>query len=230
MVRVPQPHLVILTALKMEARAVADALHIATPRPGQPVTATVANHPVQLHLIGIGARKLPANLSPETASLIMMAGLAGGLDPGLRVGDIVIDDASTWLPSTPSLRCLKCHTAPEVVSTVAAKADLFRNSGAGFVDMESATIRETAARLGIPYIGVRAISDGATDAIDPAALQFIDPYGNLRLGEIATTLLQRPGLVTDLLRFSKASKQALAVLAATVRQLVTERASATVAR
>src|SRR5207249_1339343 len=45
-----------------------------------------------IRTIGIRATRLPAELA--SASVIVMAGLAGALDPSLKVGDVVIDELS----------------------------------------------------------------------------------------------------------------------------------------
>jgi hypothetical protein len=208
-----------LTALKIEARAIARAFNVPTPRPGEPVTFSHGPIPVELHVIGVGAPRMPADLSPQTTETVIMTGLAGGLDPSLGIGDVVIDDASTWRPPNANFPCLKCHTADQVIGSVEDKSRLFQQTGAAFVDMESAAVREAAARLGIPYLGVRAISDTATDAVDPAVLRLVDPFGNVRVRALAGSLIKSPTLVPRLMELSKASKKALAALSAAVVQL-----------
>jgi len=118
-----------------------------------------------------------------------MAGFAGALDPALRVGDIVKDDSSGSI-----------YTSKDIVATAAGKAELFRRTGAKAVDMENAIVRQFADRLGIRFIGIRAISDAADEAIDPAILQFIDETGRIRPAALAKGLIQKPAIVPELNR------------------------------
>src|SRR5258706_10641945 len=77
--------LLIFTAVRAEAKAVADAFGARLPRATGPVTLRAGELEVELHVVGIGAAKLPTGLSPATVSGIIMAGLAGALDPKLQI-------------------------------------------------------------------------------------------------------------------------------------------------
>jgi adenosylhomocysteine nucleosidase len=164
----PPPKLHIFTAIHAEAKAIRPVLP-----PG-----------VELTIIGIRAVRLPQQLQAGT---IIMAGFAGALDPSLRIGDIVHDDP----PGT-------IHTSTQIIATPADKAALFAQTGAKAVDMENAIVRAMADRLSIPFFGVRAISDTATDSLDPAILSFVDETGRLRPAALAKTVLQRPALIPQL--------------------------------
>ena len=48
-----------------------------------------------MYMIGMGASHLPT-LEQGELKCILMAGLAGGLDPSLQIGDVVIDEQSTF--------------------------------------------------------------------------------------------------------------------------------------
>jgi adenosylhomocysteine nucleosidase len=139
---------------------------------------------VQLTVIGIRAVRLPQQIE---ARAILMAGFAGALDPLLRIGDIVHDDP----PGT-------IHTSTQIVATPTDKATLYKSTGAKAVDMETAIVRALAQRLGISFVGIRAISDTAADSVDPAVLNFVDETGRLRPAALAKALLQRPSLIPQL--------------------------------
>jgi adenosylhomocysteine nucleosidase len=207
----------ILTAVTMEARAVR--------RAGLPAT-----------VIGIGAGRLARIAVPKGTAHVVMAGVGGAVDPSLAVGDVVTD-AFVARASRPCLggqhgrdahatvgRAVRhgtIHSVGRVVSTAAEKAAIFVATGAAVVDMEQAIVRQWAERLGLPVIGVRAVSDAATDAVDPAVVRFVTDVGRPRPGVIAMALLRRPGLIPQLWRLNAhtgvALRQLAAVLPAVVR-------------
>ena len=110
---------------------------------------------------GSGAAHMPTDLQDAPVAAIIMAGLAGGLDPILGIGDIVIDDCPPgWIPDLPH-RIGKIVTSPTMVSTPADKQKLFEQTGALAVDMENEIVRAAALKIGVPFVSIRAISDTA---------------------------------------------------------------------
>ena len=122
---------VIFTALRIESRAVERALK-------------GAGRPVQIHTIGIGAKRIPLVL-PKDLGAIIMAGLAGALDPDLKIGDVVVDDPRAIVPKKLSLRRGRIFTAERIVATAGEKAELFAETGAAAVDMEQADVQKLAS-------------------------------------------------------------------------------------
>jgi adenosylhomocysteine nucleosidase len=80
------------------------------------------------------------------------------------------------------------------------------------VEMENATVRAFAEACGVPFLGIRAISDRADESIDPATLTWIDPAGRLRPARLATALCRRPTLIPSLMRLRRSSNLALSNL------------------
>jgi adenosylhomocysteine nucleosidase len=184
------PKFWIFTAVTMEARALRRAELEAT-------------------VIGIGAGRLGTVIVPPGTTTIVMAGVGGAVDPSLAVGDVVTDG-----PPIAGVRCGAIHTVDRVVSTPAEKAAVFAATGAAVVDMEQAVVRRWAEGRGLAVIGVRAVSDAATDAIDPAVVRFVTDTGRPRPGVIVGTLLRRPRLVPQLMRLNANTRLALARLSA----------------
>ena len=83
--------------------------------------------------------------------------------------------------------------------------------------MEQAAVRRWTS---LPVIGVRAVSDAAGDAVDPAVVRFVTDVGRPRPVVIAATLLRRPGLVRQLLRLNADTRLALDRLAAALPAIV----------
>ena len=183
----------ILTAVTMEARAVRRAGLAAT-------------------VVGIGAKRLADVTVPRGTTHVVMAGVGGAIDPSLVVGDLVVDGADV-----PGVRRGSIHTVDRIIATAADKADLFATTGAAAVDMEQATVCRWTS---LPVIGVRAISDAATDAIDPIVVRFVTDVGRPRPGVIAATLLRRPGLIPHLRTLNANTRVALHRLASVLPGVV----------
>lgn len=196
--------LLILTAVMTEARAIAKAAGASCPKPNQPSQWKQHDTHVTLALVGVSARQLPI----EAADAVIMAGLAGALDPSLAIGDLIIDDWPEGMPLPASAKRGAIHTARDIAATPVQKAELFAQTHAAAVDMENAIVRQWALRHGAAFGAVRAISDRADQALDPVVLTFIDQWGRPRPGRILSALLSRPSLLPALLRLGSDSKNA----------------------
>jgi hypothetical protein len=161
----------------------------------------------ELHVIGMGAKHLPLI---EPRSRVVVAGLAGALAPDLGVGDLVVD-APPGVPLSHSWRAGKIHTAGHLVATPAEKVVVFRDTGALAVDMEQAVVRRALAQDTM-VIGLRAISDTADLAVDPAVVRMVDSTGRPRPLAIAGALLRHPTLMGHLRQLQANSRLALSRL------------------
>lgn len=95
---------------------------------------------------------------------LISAGFAGALSPSLRVGDLVVNtDVPEWqaLARSRSVAVGRIVTVDRVIRTAAGRAQLAERTGGLAADMESAAVAEVAARHGLPFAAVRAITDTA---------------------------------------------------------------------
>ncbi len=97
---------------------------------------------------------------------------------------------------------------------------LFQETGALAVEMENALCRKLAESLGVPFLTIRAISDAASDHLDPAFLNLVDQEGRPRINRALGLLARHPGKLPSLLRIGKATKLALSHLAAGLAAVV----------
>jgi hypothetical protein len=192
----------LLTALQYEAAAIAKRLR-----------------DVQLRVIGPRATGLD-HLDATGCRGVIMAGLGGALDPALAIGDVVVDTQSDLAIPPGPWRRAAIHTATGLISTVDQKRQLFGDTGAAVVDMENAAAREFAARHGLPFLGVRAVSDRADEPLDPATLGWVDAHGSLRPTRLALDLCRKPGSIPSLVRLGQRSRIAVAALAEAVAKIV----------
>lgn len=176
-----------------------------------------------LAISGIGqeaAARAARSLGAAGAAGLISWGVAGGLDPRLRAGDLVLanrslaPDGASLFPSDVWRRALATHlsgratvveggllTTPEALASVADKALAFRTTGALAVDMESFAVGRVASELGLPFLPVRVIVDAAGDLL-PAAVMAASRGGAVRIGRLIAELLLAPGEVAPLLRLA----------------------------
>ncbi|MGD0541145.1 MAG: hypothetical protein ABSB33_06490, partial [Tepidisphaeraceae bacterium] len=104
---------------------------------------TPADQDVCIRVIGIRAVRFDRGGLSQYDGIIL-AGLAGGLDPALGIGDVVCDAPAQkpWLDLP--LRRGRIYTTDHLVATVEEKERLFRETGCLAVDMEGAIVRGAA--------------------------------------------------------------------------------------
>ncbi len=181
--------ILILTAVRIEQVSIQRALA----QPGAPAA--------ELQLIGMRAVGL-SSLDLSRYSHVILAGLAGALDPALVVGDVVIDSAGHCPPAARGMRIGAIHTSDHLICSASEKQDLFRQTRALAVNMESAIVRDAATKAGIAFVGIRAISDSAGDEIDPAILDFVNEFGRPKMMKLSAAMLRRPALALKLRRLA----------------------------
>ena len=196
----PRPVLIV-TGLVQEARIAAG--------PGMTVICS-SSDPQQL-------RALLTVFDPTTIRGVISFGVAGGLDPSLKSGDVVVATevlagAARWLAGLPLNEELiasvglgnrrivrgRLAGAEEVVVARHIKAALHLETGAAAVDMESHIAADYAAKAGLPFAALRVISDPATRALPPLAMAAIKPNGNIDLGKVLRAVARNPSALLDL--------------------------------
>jgi adenosylhomocysteine nucleosidase len=184
----------------------------------------------RLAISGIGyerAQSAARALVDAGVTALMTFGTAGGLDPALKAGCIVLP---AELISPSGTRFVTCRswreriaaavsssqavtegnllTSALALESVVAKAAAYRSSGAVAVDMESAAVAEVAAAARLPFIAVRVIVDTAADVL-PRAVVAASRAGGVRMGRLIAGLLFAPGQIKPLMRLSQRYRTAL---------------------
>lgn len=230
----------IVTGLQDEARIVRTAL--AAPRPGSGVTDTALDS-AMVACLGPGsgrAGQAAVQLLAGGARALLSFGVAGGCDPALPAGTIVlatgvrdltgIDGAGPargeliwtnreWRRRLQALLLGTALVEEAAVATVSAplagagaKEALFWSDGVAAVDMESAAVGRAAIGAGVPFMALRAIVDAAELTLPPAALAGLGPDGAQRPAAVAAAALRRPQDIPGLLRVAAAHRRAMAAL------------------
>lgn len=116
--------------------------------------------------VGILEQSMARHGKPEA---VILAGLAGGLDPSLQVGDQILfvpgnggkpGDAARAI-RVPPWREGAIITIPRIAGRASEKQALHKKTGGAACDMETASVSAFCDGMGIPFLTLRAISDTA---------------------------------------------------------------------
>lgn len=177
-----------------------------------------------------GARAAAERLAAEGATALVSFGLAGGLDPALPAGTLLVPVAvfsrGIRLAADPALAAglggvtrQALVATEEIVATPTAKARLWRETGCAGVDLESGAVAEVARDRGVPFAVLRAICDPGKRGLPPAALAALDPAGSIAIGRVLAALARHPGQIFALLALAREAAAARQALAARVAAL-----------
>jgi adenosylhomocysteine nucleosidase len=220
----------IVAALDAEARTLGPI-----PRTGRNPHALPDGTLVYVSGIGAAAAEQAARaLAAAGAAGLVSWGVAGGLDPALPPGTLllpreVLDPAAGAAATTAPWRerlaralGRECVTgallsSAQILSSLEAKARAFRDTGAAGVDMESFAVASVARAHGLPFIVVRAILDAAGDAIPPALLRAAARGASESVARLLPQLLLAPRDWPALARLARRLHRAQGSLRAVAR-------------
>ncbi len=174
-----------------------------------------------------GARRLLA----DGVSGLVSFGIAGGLDPeiapgGLVLADVVVTPEGERIASDAGwrdrllavaddrhvLRLAPVAGSNAPVTCAAAKRALRNATGAAVADMESHAVAKAAAAAGLPFLALRAVADPAERAVPSCALFGVGPDGRIRALPVLRKLILKPWELPALVVLSRDMAVALAAL------------------
>lgn len=177
-----------------------------------------------------GARRAAEGLVAQGAAGLVSFGLAGGLDPALPAGALLlpravrldgrrvaVDLALAGALGGATAQTLLCGTT--AVAAVADKARLWRDTGCAAVDLETGAVAAVAEQRGLPFAVLRALCDPAGRALPPAALAALDARGAIGLGRVLASVLAHPRQLPALLGLAQDAAAARRALAGRVAAL-----------
>lgn len=179
---------------------------------------------IRILITGIGRKNAEQAvgdlLTREPPRQVFTCGFAGGLNPELKLGDVVF----LTVHSDLDRRLVQAHAQParffcawRIATTIREKAELRKATGADAVEMESEAIHKVCRQRGIPCATVRVISDAANEDLPLDFNQLANADLSLHYGKLALALATSPGKIPALLRLQKncrfASERLAAVLA-----------------
>lgn len=168
-------------------------------------------------------------LAGQQFDCLISAGFAGALTDDLRVGDLLlaknfstVDLGQRWSSlSTSPIHLADMLTVTALIDSSEERMKLARTSGAGAVDMETEFIARACAKLGVPLLSLRVISDTPCELFPaPANVLFDIERQQTRMLKLATHLLAHPGRVPRLVQFGRRIAHARKILASALLEIV----------
>ncbi|MEM8689846.1 MAG: purine and other phosphorylase-like protein, family 1 [Pseudomonadota bacterium] len=187
---------------------------------------------------GAGAGAAVQDLAGRGVERLVSFGLAGGLDPALAAGTLlvphaILDGADTSFAVDEAWRSTFLDrlgadwrvaggpllAGAGLLTTQAAKHAAWRESGAHAADMESTEIAKVAEASGLPVLVLRAVADDAGTTLPPAA-SAMDRSGRLSTARLIGSLARHPWQLTALLKLGAKTRSALGALEDALPKLV----------
>lgn len=217
----------IVSALPAEARTLTRRRLVVGEPVGLPAGALVL-------VCGMGpkrARQAAKALLNSGAGSLVSWGAAGGLDPALAPGDLVLPEAvlsptgltfqaeAAWLDRLRGRAKSVVRTcegtlagSTQALAKPEEKARVFRQTRAAAVDMESFAIAEVAREQGIPFLAIRAVADAAETELPRCVAAAVQGEGRIRLLDLGVALLKRPADLPGVLRLAGQFRAAMKTL------------------
>jgi hopanoid-associated phosphorylase len=172
-------------------------------------------------------RKIDALIAQGVSGLVSF-GIAGGLDPQLHCGDLVIsntvidgdgevyDGDSAWLAAAraalPDAKTGQVFASDRIIDTTPEKRRLFEGRGVLAADMESHHLARVARQHRLPFLVVRSVSDTASETLPAALAAGVDEDGGTRIMPILLALLTRRLGLIEVMRAGRSASHALRTL------------------
>ena len=201
-----------------------------------PFHKVAARHPgVVTLVVGIGranAEKavrsfLAGGVQPP--KLVLTCGFAGGLNPDLKLGDVVFESGKRKAESgnleaqllAAGAQPAKFTCTDRIATTAMEKWKLHLDTGADAVEMESAAIHAVCAEKNLACVTVRVISDTAHEDLPLDFNALAKPDKNLDFGKLALAIAKSPGKIPALMALGKKTKFAAERLADVLGKVLT---------
>jgi adenosylhomocysteine nucleosidase len=162
---------------------------------------------------------------------IVSFGIAGGLDPSLNAGDLVVaSEIMAGGQRFPTARALSealvegtnigrrrivggtIVGAEEIILDPRDKVVLYKKTGATAVDMESHIAAAYAASAGLPFAALRVINDPASRSLPTLALNALKPNGDICPRKVLRGVARKPSMIPALMRTAHDFNRAIATL------------------
>jgi adenosylhomocysteine nucleosidase len=200
-----------------------------------PFRPLAARHPgVVTLIVGIGranAEKSVRNFlagGGQPPKLVLTCGFAGGLNPDLKLGDVIFEPAGPAADDSKLMASLtatgakpvKFFCADRIATTVAEKKVLRAQTGADAVEMESGAIHAVCAEKNIPCVTVRVVSDTADEDLPLDFNALAKPDKSIDFSKLAFAIAKAPGKIPRLMALQKKTAFAADQLAAVLEKII----------
>lgn len=186
---------------------------------GVPVLCSATNSERARHLVQPYAQK---------GYTLLSFGTAGGLDPHLTSGTLVIatsvqvgnHDRISCTPALveglqnalPQAHCGDVLSDERLIASPTDKRTAHDQDRCAIVDMESGAVARAAQDYGCAFAVVRVVLDAASDALPPLAQLPLSPHGKPVMGAVLRSLIRNPAQIPDVVRIARLWRNARGIL------------------
>ncbi|HTX21064.1 MAG TPA: hypothetical protein VMD27_04255 [Candidatus Aquilonibacter sp.] len=184
-------------------------------------------HDVSILVTGIGRvnaeKSVREFLSKNSPDVVFTCGFAGGLNPDLKLGEVIFEASDESLRTKfffAGAKSAKFFCANRIATTAVEKKKLREQTGADVVEMESAAIHGVCTEKSIPCVTIRVVSDTANEdlPLDFNALAKADK--NLDFGKLFLAIAKSPGKIPALMKLQKQTQFAAEKLAEVLEKII----------
>jgi adenosylhomocysteine nucleosidase len=189
-----------------------------------------------------------ALIAKANPDIILNFGFAGAVTAGAELGDLVVAtrillhrdrlfseqsgipaELAERLAETLGKSCREktfrihrgtCITASQIRKKEEVAKLLPAGAACPVLDMETAAVARVAAKEKVPFLAVRAISDGAEEELGFKIEEFTDQEMNIRQWKVVLTMARKPWIIPQLVRLARNSKRAGENMAFAVTALI----------
>jgi adenosylhomocysteine nucleosidase len=178
-----------------------------------------------------GAARAAEKLVADGAVALVSFGLAGGLNPALSPGAVLVPksviDNGEIFPCDPSLiewlggaNAKFVMSAKLVAETEAEKTALFKATKADAIDLESGAVARVAAAGKLPFAVLRAVADPAQRNLPPAALIALNGAGEIGFLSVLASVFKKPVQIPALITLGQDAAKARGALIRKLQGLI----------
>jgi len=173
------------------------------------------------------ARWLARELVKKGAKRLLSFGIAGGLEPGLPIGSMIIgthissvdgrwECDKEWIngfvQKLPEAHCGGVWGSEYLVGTAKDKRVHYERSRCLIVDMESHCAAQIASEAGLPLAVLRVVCDNSDMNVPPLVMDAINEDGSINVGRALLSLLRHPLQIPGLVHVGRGTGKALKIL------------------
>ena len=183
---------------------------------------------ISVLITGIGrkntGKSLREFLTTNSPKLVLTCGYAGGLNPDLKLGEVIFEIGNRKSEIGNKLlaagaKPVKFFRADRIAITVAEKKKLREKTCADAVEMESEVIHAICREHGIQCVTVRVILDTANEDLPLDFNQLCKPDMRLDYSKLLWTVAKSPGKIGALQQLQKNCQFAADQLAAVLDKI-----------
>lgn len=198
----PEPLKVVCFAVKEEARSFQEL--------------TSGRGDVRILLTGMGStnaeKVVRSFLGATRPGLVVSAGFAGGLKPGLSLGTVLFASAQDPILEKALLAAGvepgRFHFSKRILTRAGEKQLLHQQTGADAVEMESQIICAVCQENQVPSVTVRVVLDTADEDLPLDFNELLTRDERIDMTKLAMAIMKRPGRIPYLLKLRRETELA----------------------